>query len=54
MNFVNAELAKISVNTYVTTKISYANMLAEMCENIPNADVDAVTNAIGDDSRIDN
>lgn len=34
MNFVNAELAKISVNTYVTTKISYANMLAEMCENI--------------------
>jgi UDPglucose 6-dehydrogenase len=52
LNFVNAELAKISVNTYVTTKISYANMLAEMCENIPNADVDAVTNAIGDDSRI--
>ena len=28
MNFVNAELTKISVNTYVTTKISYANMLA--------------------------
>ena len=28
MNFVNAELTKISVNTFVTTKISYANMLA--------------------------
>src|SRR5690242_20330199 len=27
MNFVNAELAKISVNTYVTMKISFANML---------------------------
>ena len=52
MNYVNAELAKISVNTFVTTKISYANMLADMCSNLPEADVDVVTNAIGDDSRI--
>jgi UDPglucose 6-dehydrogenase len=52
MNFVNAELTKIAVNTYVTTKISYANMLAEVCETIPGADVDAVTTAIGCDSRI--
>ncbi len=34
MNLVNAELAKISVNTFVTTKISYANMLGEICERI--------------------
>src|SRR5581483_7420326 len=52
MNFVNAELTKISVNTYVTTKISYANMLAEVCETIPGADVDVVTGAIGCDTRI--
>jgi UDPglucose 6-dehydrogenase len=52
MNFVNAELTKISVNTYVTTKISYANMLAEVCETIPGADVDVITAAIGCDSRI--
>jgi UDPglucose 6-dehydrogenase len=52
MNLVNAELAKISVNTFVTTRISYANMLSEMCDQIPNADVDVVTNAIGMDSRI--
>lgn len=52
MNLVNAELAKISVNTYVTTKISYANMLAEMCEQLPDADVDVVTSAIGMDTRI--
>lgn len=52
MNFVNAELTKISVNTYVTTKISYANMLAEVCETIPGADVDVVTTAIGCDTRI--
>jgi UDPglucose 6-dehydrogenase len=52
MNFVNAELAKISVNTFVTTKISYANMLADVCDRLPGADVDVVTQAIGSDSRI--
>lgn len=52
MSFVNAELTKISVNTFVTTKISYANMLAQVCETIPGADVDVVTAALGCDSRI--
>ena len=52
MNFNEAELAKIAVNTFVTTKISYANMLADSCDKLGNADVDKITNAIGDDSRI--
>jgi UDPglucose 6-dehydrogenase len=52
MNFVNAELTKISVNTYVTTKISYANMLAEMCDKLPGADIDVVAGAVGSDTRI--
>src|SRR5437588_7710132 len=52
MNFVNAELTKLSVNTFVTTKISYANMLAQVCETLPGADVDIVTAALGCDSRI--
>ena len=52
MNFINAELAKISVNTFVTTKISYANMLADLCDRLPGADVDVVANAVGSDSRI--
>lgn len=52
MNFVNAELTKIAVNTYVTTKISYANMLAQICERLPNADADVVTGALGLDTRI--
>ena len=52
LNFQEAEIAKIAVNTFVTTKISYGNMLAELCEKIGGADVDNVTNAIGDDSRI--
>lgn len=52
MSLENAELAKIAVNTYVTTKISFANMLADLCERIPGGDVDVVTDALGLDRRI--
>jgi UDPglucose 6-dehydrogenase len=52
MNLVNAELVKISINTFVTMKITFANMLAAVCEELPGADVDAVSRAVGHDSRI--
>ena len=52
MSLVNAELTKIAVNTYVTMKISYANTLADMCERLPGADVEQVTDALGLDTRI--
>lgn len=52
MNWINAEITKLAVNTYITTKISYANMLARLCERLPEADVNVVTDALGLDSRI--
>ncbi len=52
MNMVNAEIVKLSINTFVTTKISFANMLSEICDGMPGADVDVVTEAVGSDSRI--
>lgn len=52
MNIYNAELAKISLNAYITMKISFANTLAELCERIPGGDVDAVSRMLGFDSRI--
>jgi len=52
MNFINAEITKLAVNTYITTKISYANMLARLCEKLPDADVNVVTEALGLDTRI--
>ncbi len=52
MSLENAELTKISVNTFVTTKITFANMLADLCERIPGGDIDVVTNALGFDRRI--
>lgn len=51
MSIVEAEIAKISLNTYVTMKISFANMLDELCESF-DANSEAVTSAIGMDSRI--
>lgn len=52
VNIVNAELIKIAVNAFITTKISFANTLSQICENLPNSNVDVVTNTIGLDSRI--
>jgi len=52
MSLENAELAKLAVNAFVTTKITFANMLAEICAHIPGGNVDEVSNAIGLDSRI--
>ena len=52
MSIVNAELTKISVNAYVTMRISFANMVAAMSEQLPGGDVDVVTSALGLDTRI--
>jgi len=52
MNYTNAEICKIALNAFITTKISFANTLAEICERIPGANVDTITSTIGQDSRI--
>ena len=52
MPIISAEIAKVCLNVYITTKISFANSVANLCECIPGADVDAITSAIGADRRI--
>jgi UDPglucose 6-dehydrogenase len=52
VNLVDAELIKLSVNAFVTTKISFANALASICERLPGADADVVARAVGRDRRI--
>lgn len=52
MSLLNGEIAKLTLNCFVTTKISFANELANICERVPGADVDAITEAIGADSRV--
>ncbi len=52
MNLKEAELVKISVNNFVTTKISFANMLMQIADKLGGVNIDIVTDAIGLDSRI--
>jgi UDPglucose 6-dehydrogenase len=52
MNFVNAEVTKLATNAYVSTKITFGNMIAQVCEGLPDAHVDVVTSTLGRDSRI--
>jgi len=47
----SAELIKHGANTFLAIKISYANLLAEICERL-GADVEEVTRAMGLDPRI--
>ena len=52
MGIVNAELTKISVNAFVTSKISFANSLARVCSKLPRGDARVVADAVGLDKRI--
>ena len=47
----SAELIKHASNSFLALKISYANMIADLCEKI-GADVEEVTHAMGLDPRI--
>jgi UDPglucose 6-dehydrogenase len=44
-SIINAEMIKVCYNTFISTKIAYANTIMELCHKV-GADVDAVTNAI--------
>ena len=53
MSLSAAELTKIAINCYLTTKISYANLVGEvMIKSGLRKDVNKVLKAIGEDTRI--
>lgn len=47
-----AEMIKYSNNAFLATKISFINSIANICQQIPNVDVNKIAYAIGKDSRI--
>lgn len=51
MSCTEAEICKISLNCFLTTKISYANMIGDIC-NRAGANPDVVLSAVAKDSRI--
>ena len=52
MSIIEAEIAKVSLNTFICMKIGFANFLTNICEQYNNANVDNITNSIGLDRRI--
>jgi UDPglucose 6-dehydrogenase len=52
MSIISAELTKISVNSYITMKISFTNQLRMIAEQFPKADINEILDAIGTDTRI--
>lgn len=51
MNFATAELVKVAANSFLATKISFINAMAEIAE-VTGANVTELADAIGHDSRI--
>jgi UDPglucose 6-dehydrogenase len=51
-NLSTAELIKYANNSFLATKISFINTMANICSRIPEADVQVVSKAMGFDPRI--
>ncbi len=52
MSTSSAEIMKLSLNCFVTTKISYANMIGDIADKTPNANKIDILKGIGSDSRV--
>lgn len=51
-SLANAELIKYANNSFLATKVSFINSVADLCERIPKGDVEVVAKGIGLDPRI--
>jgi len=52
-DYATAELVKVAANSFLATKISFINAMAEVCE-VAHADVTQLAEALGHDARIGN
>jgi nucleotide sugar dehydrogenase len=52
MSVESAEITKLSVNCFITTKIAFANMVSDIAKRTPGACDTDILNAVGSDTRI--
>ena len=52
LNLEEAEISKISINAYVTLKISFSNTLSQIADKRDNINISKIINVLGSDSRI--
>ena len=52
MSVQSAEIAKLALNCFVTAKIAFANLVADIADETPGADKKAILKAIGRDERV--
>ena len=52
MSVIDAEITKVSLNAYITMKISFANFIGNICDRIEGANSGNITSALGKDRRI--
>jgi len=52
MSPISAEITKLSVNCFITTKIAFANMIGDVADNSPGANKFDILKAVGTDTRI--
>lgn len=52
MSIISAEITKISLNSFVTMKISFANTLGNICKKVKGANINDIMKALGNDRRI--
>ncbi len=51
-NITTSEIIKYANNAFLATKISFINTIANICNNVPGADVEKVAEGIGLDRRV--
>jgi UDPglucose 6-dehydrogenase len=52
MTAESAEITKLSVNCFITTKIAFANTIKDISDRTPNSSADDILDAIGLDTRV--
>jgi UDPglucose 6-dehydrogenase len=52
LNLKEAEISKIAINSYITMKISYTNLISQISDSIENINSSKILETIGNDKRI--